>query len=95
MTWNAACAGVAFAVLLVASTLESQPASGNTRLDLGAGVSYGGGGVNVRDQRFGTAASVAVSHRWRAGVTRDHWLGVTGRRMRVIDNADDCQGVPG
>jgi hypothetical protein len=95
MTWNTACSVVALSVLLAASMLESQAASGDTRLDLSAGVTYGGGGVNVRDQRFGTAASVAVSHRWRAGATRDHWLGITGRRMRVIDNADDCQGVPG
>jgi hypothetical protein len=95
MTRNAAYRVVALTALLTASTLKSQTASGNTRLDLSAGVSYGGGGVVVRDQRFGTAASGAVTHRWRTGTTRDHWLGVTGRRTRVIDNADDCQGVPG
>jgi len=95
MTWKTACGATALSLVLAAAPLESQPASGNTRLDLSAGVSYGGGGVNVRDQRFGSAASGAVTHRWRTGATRDHWLGVTGRRMRVIDNADDCQGIPG
>ena len=63
MMWKTACGATALSLVLAAAPLESQPATGNTRLDLSAGVFYGGGGVNVRDQRFGTAASSVARDR--------------------------------